>query len=249
MKVTIVTATYNSAATVRDTLESVKNQSYGNIEHLIIDGLSKDNTLDIIKEYKDHIAHQISEKDNGIYDAMNKGVSLATGDIIGILNSDDFYAHPDVVKNVVEAFQQNNVDTVYGDLKFVDPIDTKKIVRSWRAGAFKRDKFLYGWMPPHPSFFVKSDLYNKYGTFDTSFTSSADYELMLRFLYRHQVSTHYLPEVLVLMRTGGLSNYSLKNRLVANKEDKNAWKKNNFTPRFYTTLLKPLRKINQYFKT
>lgn len=248
MKVSIITATYNSAATIRDTLESVKAQTYPNIEHVIVDGLSKDNTMEIVKEY-DSVSKVVSEKDNGIYDAMNKGIAMATGDIIAILNSDDFYASNEVIEKVVHTLQTTNAETVYGDLKFVDPVNTKKVVRTWIAGEFDRKSFLFGWMPPHPSFFVKSELYKKFGNFDTSFKTSADYELMLRFLYRNNVSTHYINEVFVYMRTGGQSDLNIKTRIIANREDNKAWKKNNLKPKFYTTILKPIRKIEQFFKS
>ena len=153
MKISIITATYNSAKTVRDTLESVKNQTYGNIEHIIVDGLSSDSTLAIVAEYP-HVAKVVSEKDKGIYDAMNKGVALATGDIVAILNSDDFYNDETVIDLVMSKFIKNTqLDTVYGDLLYVNPHDTTKIERVWKSGAFQKNNFYYGWMPPHPSFF------------------------------------------------------------------------------------------------
>jgi len=248
MKVSVITVTYNSGSTVKDTLQSVKNQSYDNIEHIIVDGLSSDNTMDIINQF-DSVSKVISEKDNGIYDAMNKGLDLATGDIIAILNSDDFYASDKIIENVVAVMQKTDTDSVYGDLKFVDPVNTEKVVRTWIAGYFSRNNFLYGWMPPHPSFFVKAELYKKFGNFDTTFRSSADYELMLRFLYGNNVTTQYLNEVLVYMRTGGQSNMNFKSRIKANREDHRAWKKNNLKPKFYTTILKPIRKIEQFFKS
>ncbi len=248
MKVSVITASYNSEATIRDTLKSVQEQTYGNIEHIIVDGLSKDSTMEIVKEF-DSVSTVVSEKDNGIYDAMNKGIALATGDLIAILNSDDFYASDKVIEKVVDKIKSSNTDTVYGDLKFVDPIQKDKVVRTWNAGTFQKNKFLYGWMPPHPSFFVKSELYKKFGNFDTSFKNSADYELMLRFLFGNNVSTSYLNEVLVFMRTGGQSNLNFKTRILANREDQMAWKKNNLKPKFYTTILKPIRKIEQFFRS
>lgn len=247
MKISLITATYNSEATIRDTLECVKEQTYQEIEHIIVDGNSTDNTLNIVKEYP-HVNKIISESDKGLYDAMNKGIQLATGTIIGILNSDDFYANASILTNVVDKMIQQDSDALYGDLQYVDQLDTSKIVRNWKAGNFKRNKFLNGWMPPHPTFFVKKDVYLKYGDFALSLKSAADYEIMLRFLYRHEISVSYLPEVLVKMRTGGQSNVSLHNRILANKEDKLAWYINNIQPRFYTTWLKPLRKIPQFIK-
>lgn len=247
MKVSIITATYNSAATLRDTLESVKRQTYSNIEHLIIDGGSSDNTLEIT-EYFPHIARIVSEPDKGIYDAMNKGILNSTGDIIGILNSDDFYPTNQVIEKIVEIILEYKVETVYGDLNYVAANDVSKVIRRWKAGNFKRSSFLAGWMPPHPTFFVEKSIYENYGLFDLTLKSAADYELMLRFLYKNRISTIYIPEVLVHMRAGGQSNASLKNRLLANKEDLLAWKKNELKPKFYTTYLKPIRKIGQFLK-
>lgn len=247
MKISIITATYNSAATVRDTLQSVAGQQYKNIEHIIVDGLSKDNTLEIVKEFP-HVAKLLSEKDKGIYDAMNKGVQLATGDVVGILNSDDFYNSPEIITKVANAFADEQVDTVYGDLQYVKADDTGKVIRTWKAGPVKKKSFYYGWMPPHPTFFVRREMYEKAGSFNTSLKSAADYELMLRMLVKHGASTYYIPEVLVKMRAGGMSNASLSNRLRANKEDKAAWKLNQLTPYFFTTWLKPVRKIVQFIK-
>ncbi len=245
LTISIITATYNSASTIRDTLDSVASQKGVTIEHIIVDGKSTDNTLDVVRKYK-HVATLISEPDKGIYDAMNKGVNLATGDVIAILNSDDFYQNNFVLSTVMTVFEDFGVDSCYGDLQYVDQNNTSKIVRTWKAGAFNRKKFLTGWMPPHPSFFVKKEVYQRYGLFDLRLKSSADYELMLRFLYRHRISTHYIPKVLVKMRAGGQSNASLLNRIKANKEDQLAWKINSLKPWPFTTWLKPIRKIGQF---
>lgn len=247
-KITIITAGYNSAATIRDTLHCIASQTYSNIEHIIIDGVSKDDTLKIVSEFP-HVAKVVSEPDQGIYDAMNKGIQLATGDIIGILNSDDFYANKNSLEDVANTFIKNGVDSCYADLQYVNEKNTSRVVRNWISGNFNRFDFLKGWMPPHPTFFVKKEMYEKYGSFDLELNSAADYELMLRFLFKHQISTQYIPKILVKMRTGGQSNASLRNRFKANREDKLAWKKNGLKPRFYTTWLKPIRKINQYFST
>jgi glycosyltransferase len=245
MKISIITATYNSAATVRDTLTCIAEQQYANIEHLIVDGLSKDNTLAIVKEFS-HVAKVISEKDKGIYDAMNKGVQLATGDIIGILNSDDFYTSPLILSKVAAAFEDPAVDAVYGDLQYVKATNVQAVTRTWKSGVYKKKYLYYGWMPPHPTFFVRRQVYDKCGLFNTSLQSAADYELMLRVLLKHNVSARYIPEVLVKMRAGGISNSSVKNRLRANKEDAMAWKLNQLKPYFFTTWLKPLRKVLQF---
>ena len=245
MKITIITATYNSAATVRDTLASVQSQSYPDIEHLIIDGASSDATLSIVREFN-HVAACHSQKDRGIYDAMNRGISYATGDIVGILNSDDVYVNNTTIASVIQVFAETGADAVYGDLNYVQADDLNKVVRRWRAGAFDSQSFKWGWMPPHPSFFVKRELYEKFGKFNLEFRSAADYELMLRMAHKHQISCAYLPQVLVKMRIGGVSNASFKNRIRANREDLRAWQVNDLHPYFFTLWLKPLRKLHQY---
>jgi glycosyltransferase involved in cell wall biosynthesis len=245
-KVSIVTIAYNSADTIGATLQSVANQDYPNIEHIIIDGLSKDNTVAIAKQYP-HIVKIVSEQDYGLYDAMNKGIRHATGDIIGIINSDDFFNSNTVVSEVVAKMEAENTDTLYADLVYVHRVNTKKVLRSWRTGNFKAFKFLFGWMPPHPTFFVRRHIYEKYGTFNTDLKYSADYDLILRFLYKHRVSVSYLPKTIVRMRIGGVSNASLSNRLKANREDREAWRLNELKPYFFTLTLKPLRKVVQWY--
>ncbi|HZV69772.1 MAG TPA: glycosyltransferase family 2 protein [Saprospiraceae bacterium] len=243
--VSIITTSFNSSLTIADTLVSIFVQDYPCIEHIIVDGGSADNTIEIVKEFS-HVKMIISEKDNGIYDAMNKGIKACTGDIIGILNSDDFYPHPSVISRVVRQLEKENTQALYGDLVYVSPQDINKRLRTWLAGSFKPSKFLYGWMPPHPTFFVRREIYEKWGLFNLSLHSAADYELMLRFLYKHRISVSYLPEIIVKMRAGGVSNASLSNRIKANKEDAEAWRINGLTPRIYTSWLKPLRKLSQF---
>ena len=247
LKISVITPSYNSARTIDDTLKSVAMQKGVNVEHIIVDGLSTDNTALIVKNYP-HISRFDSEKDKGIYDAMNKGIERATGDIIGILNSDDVYTHPNVLANVSALFNEGGVDAVYADLEYVKPDDLSKVVRYWRSGEYKMNNFFFGWMPPHPTFFVRRELYEKYGVFNCALKSAADYELMLRFLVKNKVRPAYLPEVIVKMRTGGMSNASLKNRLRANREDREAWRLNAIQPLFFTLFLKPFRKIFQYVK-
>jgi glycosyltransferase involved in cell wall biosynthesis len=246
VKVTIITATYNSAATIADTLVSVKTQTYPDIEHVVIDGCSKDGTLDIVKK-SGHVNHVLSEPDEGIYDAMNKGIKLASGDIIGILNSDDFYPDDQVIADVVSHFEKTGCDALYADLVYIDPEKNGRIIRKWKSGGFNRNNFLRGWMPPHPTFFVRRSVYERFGVFDTRLKSAADYELLLRFLYLKQVSACYLPRVTVHMRAGGMSNRSLKNRIKAHFEDYRAWSFNGIKPKWYTIVLKPMRKVLQYF--
>ena len=245
MKVSIITATYNSAATIKDTLLSVKKQTYNDIEHIIVDGVSTDSTLDLLT-YFHHSGPMLSEHDKGIYDAMNKGVGMASGDIIGILNSDDFYPHARVIEKVVKAFENEDCDAVYGDLNYVDPFHLKKVLRKWIAGGYSRNLFYKGWMPPHPTFFVRREVYEKYGNFNINFKSSSDYELLLRFLLLKEIRVKYIPGVLVHMRAGGYSNRSIKNRFAAHIEDYRAWKTNGLSPKWYTLAMKPLRKVKQY---
>lgn len=246
-KVTIITASYNSAKTIRDTLETVASQDYPDIEHIIVDGLSSDDTLKIVNEFP-HISRVISEKDAGIYDAMNKGIQFSAGDIIGILNSDDFYVSTGVISKVVERMISEETEALYGDLVYIHPEQINRIVRTWVAGKYHPEKFLYGWMPPHPTFFVRRKVYDSLGTFNINLKSAADYELMLRFLFKEKITVSYLPEVLVKMRAGGMSNASFRNRIKANQEDREAWRVNHIQPYFYTTLLKPLRKLAQYVR-
>ena len=245
--VSIITVSYNSEATIESTLKCVAEQDYPRIEHIIVDGRSSDNTLAIINMYP-HVAKIISEKDKGIYDAMNKGLLMATGEIIGILNSDDFYISPDVISLVVQTMHSENADALYADLVYVAANDTSKKLRRWTSGPFNRKKFLFGWMPPHPTFFVKRSCYETAGNFNMELKSAADYELMLRFLYKYEITPAYLPKVIVKMRAGGNSNASLRNRIKANLEDRKAWQLNNLKPYFFTTWLKPLRKLPQFVR-
>ncbi|MBN8703615.1 MAG: glycosyltransferase [Bacteroidetes bacterium] len=246
MKVSIITVCYNSANTIESTIKSVIEQSYPEIEYILIDGLSKDGTLGIIEKYRNSIAKVISEKDSGIYDAINKGIDVATGDVIGILNSDDFYINNTVIADVVDALLNSNADSCYADLQYIDRLNINKIIRNWKSKNYYEGIFYTGWMPPHPTFFVKKACYEKYGKFNLKLKSAADYELMLRFLHKHHVSTTYLPKVLVKMRVGGMSNKTLMNRIAANREDRLAWKINGLKPGMFTLLFKPLSKIKQF---
>jgi glycosyltransferase involved in cell wall biosynthesis len=245
MKVSIITATYNSASTIRDTLESVAKQTYSNIEHIIIDGLSKDNTLDIVKEYP-HVEKVISEKDKGIYDAMNKGIRAATGDVVGILNSDDFYPHNNILKKVTEEFRTKKVNAIIGDILFVSPNNIKKVVRYYSAKRWKPSKFVKGYMPPHPSFFVYKKFYEQLGVYQIDYKIAADYELLIRFLATNQLSYSYIPEAIVHMRAGGVSNESIKSRYVLNQEIVRACKENGLNTNMLILSLKYVNKIFEY---
>jgi glycosyltransferase involved in cell wall biosynthesis len=247
-KISIITVTYNSAQTLEQTILSVLSQNYSNLEYIIVDGKSTDDTLAIIEKYRDKISHFISEKDDGLYYAINKGINLATGGIIGILHADDFYTKNDVLIGIAETFKMNEADAVYADLYYVDKNNTDKIIRTWKSGSFSPNKFLWGWMPPHPTFFVKKNCYTKYGVFNTTLRSAADYEIMLRLLYKHKIKAAYLPGFIVKMRVGGQSNASIQNRVKANNEDRMAWKLNEVKPYFFTLTLKPLRKVIQFLK-
>mgnify|MGYP000930399813 FL=1 len=249
MKVSIITITYNSSATVEDTLRTVVSQDYPDLEYIIIDGKSKDKTLEIVEKYKHGIAKVVSEKDKGLYDALNKGIKHATGDIIGMLHSDDLYANDQVISKVVKKFEEDpSIEGVYADLVFVNRNDVNKVMRTWNSGEYEEDAFVRGWMPPHPTFFVKKECYEKFGGFNTELKLSADYELMLRLIHKNKIKLAYLNEVIVKMRMGGVSNVSFFVKLKANIEDKMAWKLNGMKPGILTMLLKPLRKIGQYFK-
>jgi glycosyltransferase involved in cell wall biosynthesis len=246
MKVSIITITYNSAETVEDTIKSVLAQDYRNIEYIIVDGASKDETMSIVNRYNEKIATILSEPDKGIYDAMNKGVRLATGDLIGILNSDDFYADDHVITDMVNALIAASAEACYADLVYVDRNDTSRVVRTWKSGEYRHGQFLRGWMPPHPTFFVKRSIYEAYGHYSLQLRSAADYELMLRFMHKHTIKVAYLPRVITKMRAGGQSNVTLKNRWKANREDRLAWKMNGLQPGFLTLIRKPLSKLLQF---
>lgn len=246
LKVSIITASFNVASTIRQTIESVLSQDYPLIEYWVIDGGSNDGTQDILKEYAGRI-NFISEPDKGIYNAINKGLQRATGDIIGMIGADDFYPSSDVISAVVKPFQEQDAWAVYGDNQYVAAENTKKIVRNWVAGPYKDSNWLYGWMPPHLSFYTSRKLLNATGFYREDFKCAGDYEWMLRALYQKNHKVVYVPKVLMHMRTGGTSNATLQHRLTANREDRIAWEMNGLKPYFFTMWLKPLRKIIQLF--
>src|SRR5580704_14973663 len=245
MKISIVTATFNSATTVADTLRCIRDQTHPEIEHIIVDGGSTDGTLGIVNGFP-HVAKVITGKDDGIYDAMNKGILAAGGEVIGILNSDDVYTDNTVLAEIAAAFIDTAVMTVYADLQYVHPRDLNRIQRTWKTGVFRKRKFYFGWMPPNPTFFVRRTVYEQAGLFNLGLRSAADYEMMLRILLRLDMTAYYIPRVIVKMRAGGMSNASLFHRLRANREDRLAWKLNGLRPYFFTLYLKPLRKIHQF---
>ncbi len=245
MKVSIITVVYNGVETIKDTIESILAQTYPEIEYIIIDGGSKDGTVELVRSYGTRIAQFVSEPDKGLYDAMNKGIQRATGDVIGLLNADDFYRHQDVISHVVETFGRTKSDAVYGDMLYVDRNDVYNVRRYFRSGRYSSGAFLWGWMPGHLSFFAKKKLYDQYGLFRLDLKSAADYELMLRFIHKHRISLTYMDETTIVMREGGVSNGSLKNWLRGNLEDRRAWELNGIKPYPFTLFFKPLRKLPQ----
>jgi glycosyltransferase len=313
VKISVITTCFNAVNTIQDCLESVKGQSYGDVEHIVIDGASTDGTLAILDEYKGVLARIVSEPDKGIYDGMNKGLRLATGDVIGILNADDMYASVDILEKVSRVFEDRRIDSCYGDLVYVADEELRctvngvqcavkgegqesqvsgfgfqvsgtrgkeevrgsgcevhgvrerfevrgarfeergkaeegfRVVRYWRAGEFDYRKFWWGWMVPHPTFFVRREVYERYGGFNLDLGTAADYELMLRFLVKNRITCAYLPEILIMMRRGGASNATLARRIQANRMDRNAWEVNGLKPLPWTMWLKPLRKVGQWF--
>ena len=244
MKISIITISYNSEKTIEATIKSVLLQEGVELEYIIIDGASTDRTLEKIQPYQSKIHHFISEPDHGIYDAMNKGIQLASGEVIGILNSDDTYADPYVLEDVMKHIVDK--DAIYGDLEYVNG-ETGKTLRKWKSGPYHDADFLRGWMPPHPTFFVKRRVYEKWGIFRTDHGTAADYEIMLRVIHKYKITMHYLPRILVRMKSGGASNDSWKKRWQANRLDKKSWQLNELRPRWYTLWLKPLRKVSQWF--
>ncbi len=249
MKVTIITVTYNSAKYLQECIDSVLMQTYPDIELILIDGLSTDGTIDIIKKYESKIARWVSEEDNGMYDAINKGMGMATGDVIGILNSDDVLASKDVVASIAHCFNEHKVDSLYGDLVYVDQLNTKKVIRYWKGFPYKRYRFNYGWMPAHPTFYFRRNLLQELGGYESHYFTAADYEFMARYLYRYRISSTYLPLLIVKMRVGGQSNRDITSRLRANRRDYLAMKINNIPFPHIASILKPLIKLRQYYYT
>ncbi|GJM15333.1 MAG: glycosyl transferase [Thermodesulfobacteriota bacterium] len=247
MKISIITVAYNNQKYVGECIESVLNQTHHDIEYIVIDGASTDGTLDVINKYKDRIFKIVSEPDKGIYDAINKGIDLATGDIIGILNSDDMYASDMVLERVNSAFESSGAQSCYGDLVYVSQ-DKSRVIRYWKSGEYNEELIMKGWMPPHPTFFVKRVIYDRLGRFNTDLKIAADYDLILRFMAKGGITTFYLPEVLVNMRIGGHSNRSIKNIALKMKEDWSIMKSNGLTNPSMALLYKNFSKVGQFFR-
>lgn len=247
MNITIITPVWNNATTIEHCLHSIADQTE-DCQHILVDGGSTDGTLHTIDQCPLSNRVIVSEPDQGMYDAINKGLKLATGDVVGVLNSDDFYASNTVFEKVHQAFADANIDACYGDLRYVDKDDIHKIVRNWHSGEYNVKRFYNGWMPPHPTFFLRRRCYEKHGGYRLDLGSAADYELMLRMLLKQRCTADYIQEVLVHMRNDGMSNSSLKNRLRANRNDRKAWRVNGLTPEAWTMIAKPLGKVGQWFK-
>ena len=246
LKISIITATYNSAKTIESTIQSVLSQTYPNIEHILIDGASKDSTQEIVQNFQNHhpSIRYISEPDKGIYDALNKGVQLASGDIIGFLHSDDYFENELVIEQIINTFQLQQCDGVYGDLRYVSSENTKKVIRYWKSRDFNSVLIKNGWMPAHPTLYLKKEVYKKHGQFDLSFKIAADYDFMLRILKDDTLKFTYLPMVITNMRVGGASN-TLGNIKLKMKEDLKALKKNQIGG-LGVLVRKNLSKLNQF---
>lgn len=244
MKVSVITIVYNAKDTIKRCIESVISQGYNNIEYIVIDGGSTDGSLQIINQYKSHIKVLVSEPDQGIYDAMNKGIRLATGKVVGTLNADDFFADQGVISAVAQAFSDKATEIVYGNLDYVN--SAGKIVRKWESHTCGKNSFQWGFMPPHPTFYCKRNLFKKYGFYSLEYGSAADYEFMARLMHKWRVNSFHLNMVMVKMQVGGVSNSNLMNRFKAWAFDLKAMRENNFFLPVLTIVLKPVRKIFQF---
>lgn len=248
MKVSVITVCFNSARTIRDTIESVCAQDYPDIEYIIVDGGSTDGTLEIISEYSDSVSILITEPDRGIYDAMNKGIQVATGDVVATLNSDDFYADKSSVKKLIGHLEKSGTETVFADLVYIDPNDSEKIVRYYKSSHFTPEKLRYGWMPAHPTFLAKRSLFDTWGLYSLDYKIASDFEMMVRLFYVAKLSYAYLPEVVVKMRVGGISTGGLRNSWILNKEIVRACQLNGIDTTLPRILMKIPAKLLEYFR-
>lgn len=243
-KISLITVTRNAEQTISRCIESVIAQNFNNIEYIVIDGGSTDNTIQIISQFKDRISFFITEPDNGIYDAMNKGIAKASGTVIGTLNSDDFFADNDVLSAVAAAFTLQNTDILYGNLDYINP--QGGIIRRWQSGDYKKGKFNWGWMPPHPTFYCKKNIFEQLGYYNLKYGTAADYELMARFMHLNTVKAFYLDKTMVKMSIGGVSNQHYMNRVKAWVNDFKAMRCNGIMFPLVAICFKPVRKIFQY---
>ncbi len=247
MKISIITAVCNNHTEIKNAIGSVLSQTYPGIEYIIVDGASTDGTKGIIESYGNKVSKYIYEKDNGIYDALNKGISIATGDVIGILHSDDIFENKDVISQVAQTFEKYDADGVYGDLIYVSKDSPEKIIRFWKSAPFKISMIEKGWMPPHTTLFLKRNLFEKFGNYNTRFKIAADYDFMLRILNKPELKFIYLPQVITRMRVGGASNRNLKNILQKSREDLLALRVNKIGS-LWTLFLKNFSKLKQFFQ-
>lgn len=245
LRISVITAVFNGARTIAEAVESVRDQLQADVEHVVMDAGSTDGTIEILESYRSSIAHLSSEPDKGIYDGLNKGIRRATGDVIGFMHSDDMFASRSALQRVARAFEDPAVDAVYGDLLYVHRSDPSRVIRYWKAGGYQRARLLHGWMPPHPTFYVRRGVYERFGDFDTRFRISADYENMLRILWGGHANAAYIPEVQVRMRAGGVSNRSLLNLVKKSCEDFVALRQNGISPT-HALMLKNMSKLPQF---
>ena len=247
MKISIITAVRNSRLTLADAFDSALAQDHPDTELIVIDGASTDGTLEVIQRYAARIAHRVSEPDRGIYDALNKGLRLATGDVVGFLHSDDRFADDRVLSRIDAALANPNIDACYGDLCYVRQEDTDRVVRYWRSGEYRRQRLAWGWMPPHPTFYARRAIYQRLGGFDLDYQIAADYDCLLRFLSAGRIACAYIPEILIHMRLGGVSNRSLGKILQKSREDYRALRRHQVGG-LGTLLMKNLQKLPQFFQ-
>ncbi len=250
MKISVVTAVYNRADTVRDAIASVQGQTHGDVEHVVQDGGSTDGTLEVVRAAANPATALVSERDGGIYEAINRGIARASGDAIGLMHSDDMFASPHVLERVAEAFTDPDIDGVYGDLQYVSASDPSRVIRHWRSGEYRPERLARGWMPPHPTLYLRREVFDAHGLYDTSLQIAADYDAMLRYLLRGRIRLRYIPQVLVKMRVGGESNRSLERIVRKSREDLAAIRRNGLAgPAGGAGVLmfKNLRKVGQFF--
>lgn len=248
MKLSIITVVLNNGKYIEECMNSVLSQTYPDTEYVVVDGGSTDGTMDVIGKYNSSISKWVSEPDHGLYDAMNKGIALSSGEVVGFLNADDCYAHERVLETVAAHMTADAIDSCYGDLVYVDREAPGRVIRYWKSCAYEESLFRKGWMPPHPTFFVRRSVYEEHGLFNPAFGSAADYELMLRLLEMQKITTAYIAEILVKMRSGGVSNRSIRNRVAASRMDRAAWIRNGLTPPTFLWLLKSTLKLGQWFE-
>jgi glycosyltransferase involved in cell wall biosynthesis len=246
IRVSVITVSYNCADTIADTINSVLSQTYPSVEYIIMDGGSTDGTAEIVKSYGDRITKFVSAPDNGIYDAINKGIRIASGDIVGVLHSDDFFCNENIIGQVASAFMENETDAVFGDIRFVDRKDTTKIVRYYSSKNFRISRFRFGYMPAHPSFYVRRSLFEKLGYYKTDYKIAADYELVLRYLLINRIRYIYINLPFVSMRTGGVSNKSFKSHIILNREIAKACRENGVYTNYILIYLKYFTKIFEF---